>query len=85
MAAVENNQLHFVEWLLIKGANINAPMSTGWTAMHAAAKNNHHDILDLLLEGGGNKDLLAKHKEFGSGLKVTDVTSDPKTIRMLQQ
>jgi ankyrin repeat protein len=84
MAAAENNRLDFVKWLLAQGANVNASMYTGWTAMHCAAKKNHHDVLGALLEGGGDRNMKSHHRGFGSGLKPVDVSKDSKTISMLQ-
>jgi ankyrin repeat protein len=84
MAASENNRHEFVKWLLDKGASVNASMNTGWTAMHAAAKHNHHDVLATLLANGGDKEIRASHRSFGRSLTVMDVTADPKTLRMLQ-
>jgi hypothetical protein len=74
MAAAENDCFAATLWLLQNGANVNAAMpETGWTAMHAASKKGHQDILDLLEVHGGNLQLQAKHRDFGVALKVADV------------
>ncbi len=59
MSAAENDNPLAVRWLLDHGANPNTAMSTGWTAMHAAAKNGNADLLLMLLEAGGDQNLEA--------------------------
>ena len=83
MAAVENNHLDFVNWLLSFHVGINFRMRTGWTAMHAAAKRNNRKMLKILLERGGNKNIIASHPQFGRNLKVEDVTCDKQTLMIL--
>ena len=59
MSAAENNQLDFVKWLMKKGADVGKKMKSGWTAMHVAAKNNRQNILDELVRGGGDEEILS--------------------------
>ena len=50
MAAVEADKLECVKWLLDAGADPNQQMSTGWSAMHAAAKKKNAKIMAELLQ-----------------------------------
>ena len=84
MSAAENNQYEFAKWLLSEKATVNTQMKTGWTAMHAAAKKGNWSIIELLLENGGNKHLLASHRNFGTELKPEDVAKDYKTRFILR-
>ena len=84
MSACENNQLRAVEWLLKNGANPNTSMSTGWTALHAAAKKSNYEVLKLLLNYKGDKHKEAAHRDFGRNLKVEDVTTDDKILELLK-
>jgi len=89
ICATENNHVSFVKWLLFKKASINFGIrngiSFGWTAMHTAAENNNREILKLLLEKGGDKNIEASHMNFGKNLKVEDVTVDEETKKLLKQ
>jgi len=85
MAAAENNQQHFVKWLLANNASTNITMETGWTAMHAAAKNGNCEVLKLLLVNGGDKKIQAAHKHFGRNVTVEKVAKDKPTLQILQQ
>lgn len=84
MAACEKGNYDFTEWLLRKGAVVNKVMLSGWTAMHAAAKNDHAKVLGLLLQNGGDPNLPAIHRNYGRNLAVEDVTSDENTLRVIQ-
>ena len=54
--------------------------------MHAASKNGHNDIVEFLLEKGGNPDLLAEHREYGFDLKVADVAKNqPEVETMIEK
>jgi ankyrin repeat protein len=85
MAAAGNNQLEFVKWLLAQGASVNASKCNGWTALHAAARGNHYDVLGALLEGGSDRNITAHHGSIGFGFVPADVTRDARIIGMLQQ
>jgi ankyrin repeat protein len=85
MSAAENDRLEATKLLVANGANVDGRMSsTGWTAMHAAAKKGHGRILEVLLAAGGNKSLTANHRDFGRGLKVADLTTDPSILKILR-
>ena len=71
--------------LVANGAEVNHTMESGWTAMHAAAKVGNVNTLSMLLSRGGNKNILAKHKEFGQNLKVEDVTADSEILGVLSK
>ena len=83
MQAINNNNYNFAKWLLENGANPNAQMNTGWTAMHTAAKLAKPDLLKLLIDFGGQVDLLARHRDFGKNLKVADVTNDEAILGII--
>ena len=83
MAAADGGQLEACRWLLKNGAQVNASMSTGWTAMHSAAKKGFRDIVALLLESNGNKNIMGAHREFGKNLRVEDVTTDNNILSLL--
>jgi ankyrin repeat protein len=84
MCAAENDRLEATKWLVANGANVDGRMAaTGWTAMHAASKKGNSRVLEVLLAAGGNKSLTAKHRDFGVGLTVADVTADPNTLKIL--
>lgn len=51
-AAVDND-LNKIKSLLQKGYNINARDSSGYTALHYAARNKHEKCVEYLLENGG--------------------------------
>jgi ankyrin repeat protein len=84
MAAVNKNQDEFVEWLLWQGAFVHARMSTGWTALHAAAKNNNKNIIKLLLAKGASLTVTANHREFGLDLVPADLTCEQETLDLLK-
>ena len=86
MACADHESLEMCQWLVSKGAEVNAVMAaTGWSAMHAASKKGHKEIVELLLKAGGDKHLKAKHREFGQNLEVEDVTLDQGVIHVLEQ
>ncbi len=73
-ASVHSGHEPMVAWLLGHGADPNAAMTrTGWTPMHAAAKQNLPLIYDLLKYNGGRDDVLATCRGLGA---VT-----PETLR----
>lgn len=43
-----------LEFLINKGANVNASDKMGFTAMHFAAQENHADIIRILLKNGAD-------------------------------
>ncbi|VDO69886.1 unnamed protein product [Schistosoma curassoni] len=53
-----------VRKLLDKHINVNIPDSYGYTALHYAARNNHIDICNVLLEAGA--DIFAKTRNDGA-------------------
>ena len=84
MACAGSGNEVMADWLVSKGADINAKMGSGWTAMHTAAMKAHHDVLQILLENGGNRHLTAHHREFGRSLTLDDVTIDSKVMNLLK-
>lgn len=53
-AAARNGHAHVVEYLLSRGANIDAKGVFGATALHWAAINGHASTVDLLISRGAN-------------------------------
>jgi ribosomal protein S27AE len=85
IVAAENNQYSFVTWLLAENAEANKKMTTGWTAMHAAAKINSAEIVRSLLYHDGNQDIRATHEDFSGLQRVKDVTTDPDVQEALYE
>ena len=85
MSAAENNQIAMVKFLLKHGADANAVMSsTNWGPLHVAAKRGNAEVLELLLQAGGDKTIQARHRDFGRDVTVEDVTTDKKIIKLLK-
>ena len=63
-AAARNGHAPVVEYLLARGANINAKGVFGATALHWAAINGHAGVVELLISHGAN--LAAKDARFGA-------------------
>ena len=86
MSAAENNQTECVRWLLKNGADPNRKMpQTNWTAMHAAAKKNNYEVLEMLLDHGGNLRITAVHRELGKNLTPEDCTADDRIIALIRK
>lgn len=84
MSAADNQKFEFCDWLIKNGADVNATMpTTGWTAMHAAAKRGDKDIIRLLLKNGGDKNLRARHRDFGSQCTVADIAVGARNHHVL--
>lgn len=49
MSACGGKDMRIPKLFLDYGADINAAMGTGWTALHAAAKNNNIGLVQLLI------------------------------------
>ena len=43
-----------VRQAILDGYDVNQPSEGGYTALHAAAENNHIDVIRVLLENGAN-------------------------------
>ena len=85
MSCANSGNKEMAEWLVTRGADVNATMHTGWTAMHAAAKQGHADILKMLLDKGGNRNLTATHREFGRNLTLEDVATEQQIQDLLRE
>ena len=85
MNCANDGSLSMAREMVANGADVNHSMDTGWTAMHTAAKMSNGPILEMLLQNGGNKNLLARHRDFGANLKVEEVTADQRMLDLLQR
>lgn len=85
MTCADNDYAEMAKYLIECGANVNETMSSGWTAMHTAAKKKNAKVLKVFLTNGGNQHLKARHREFGSNLAVADVAKDSQNIQELLQ
>ncbi|KAF0723179.1 hypothetical protein Ae201684P_021992 [Aphanomyces euteiches] len=56
--ASDMNSPLVVDFLLARGADINARMAWGHTPLHIACRAGHADVVRLLLLGGANQDLV---------------------------
>ena len=61
-----------VEQLLEAGADINAKDADGFTPLHHAARNNHEDIVQFLINSGCDHQLLNNE-----GLKAQEIAPEP--------
>jgi len=52
--AVREGKKEVVEWLISKGADVNARGIMGFMPLHLAATLNHRDIMDLLIKKGAD-------------------------------
>ena len=64
VAAIYNDNAHSVKYLLANGADINAKIGGGGTALHVAAANNNIEIAKILLEEGIDTKAVAELKYF---------------------
>ena len=53
--------IEIVEFLLCKGANINASYESGYTPLHSAVLGNHTEIVNILLKNGANSNAANDH------------------------
>lgn len=83
MVAANGGAFEMSAELVANGAEVNHSMETGWTAMHTAAKVGNGRTLDMLLSKGGDKKVLAAHRDFGKNLKAEDVSTDPNILEIL--
>jgi cytochrome c len=58
--ACEDGHVELAKLLIIRGADVNLPVSWQRTPLYAANKGGHADIVKLLLDNGANPNQLAK-------------------------
>ena len=83
MSAANCGRVEMVKAFVRGGADVNAEMSTGWTALHAAAKGNYSLVVKYLLdEGQADPSMTATHRDFGKNLTYLDVTTDQQILNL---
>ena len=95
MAAVNQEDLEFAEYLIEVGADVNLSLPRGGeTALHKAAVNNKFRSMKMLIDNGGDVDLRAKeggHSDMDgfrdlwgeTPLHIAAVRSDKDVIKLL--
>ena len=66
MRAAKRNNADVVNFLISKGADVNAKNKKGWTALLFAASHNTSDVVKLLLDNGA--DINAKNKDGNNAI-----------------
>ena len=66
MRAAKRNNADVVNFLISKGADVNAKNKKGWTALLFAASQNTSDVVKLLLDNGA--DINAKNKDGNNAI-----------------
>jgi len=77
---------HIVEYLLDKGANINATctrLDAGFTPLHFAARKGHVDVVKVLLAKGADTNL--KSKQDHTALDIAKQENQPEVVSILSQ
>ncbi|UJR21860.1 hypothetical protein I4U23_024933 [Adineta vaga] len=70
-----NGDLHQIQSLLTNKPNLNLNsqnVMNGWTALHWAAKRNHSDVVQYLLENGANRDIQANDQSTAAHICTND-------------
>jgi ankyrin repeat protein len=60
--AVQKNHFPMVNFLVERGANIEAKTNEGWTPLHLAAEKGHKDVVECLIMNGADKEAKIKGK-----------------------
>jgi len=63
LTASANGNTFIVKWLINHGADPDASISEGVTALHYAAGNNRSEVVKILLEAGADADVLSGYSE----------------------
>jgi ankyrin repeat protein len=71
-----------VRLLLEKGADVKAKTSSGWTALHLAARGGHEAVVRLLLEKGA--DAKAKTSSGWTALHLAARVGHEVVVRLLE-
>ena len=81
--AVLHNHKDVADYLLAKGANVNAKTSTGITPLHEAAQNGNKEITELLL--GHTANVNALDNEGWTPMARAQKWGHPEIAALLQQ
>jgi len=69
-----------VEEALNSGADANAVDADGYSALHAAAENNHIDIVKLLIAKGAN----VNYKDSYTALELANMSENAEVVDILK-
>ncbi|KAF7241356.1 2-5A-dependent ribonuclease [Varanus komodoensis] len=79
--AVRFGSIETVQQLLEKGAEVNAKVESGWTALHSAVKADREDVVRLLLNKGA--DLHARKDNGATPFIIAGITGNVKLLDLL--
>jgi ankyrin repeat protein len=76
--AARSKDLHTVEMLIRKGANINATRDDGWTPLHEAAKEGDVEMVKLLIERGADVNAKTKGGDAYTAIPLSSPDGKPR-------
>lgn len=82
--AIENKDESIAEILILRGSNIHAKDSNGWTPLHFAARNLLKSIVLTLLDRGANANAITENKSTPLHLLHFTLATKRETATMLR-